>query len=146
MASAWPPWPRKIQKVRAQRHHCRRKELMANVRKPREKLCASAFHLSKTRKKGTQSGRLRRPLCVQVFRVLERWHALAHSFSRGVRTRPINYCPRQYDGPEDRKSPNTCSQKIVSVLCCLLLVTCRSRVICKNVASRSGTIGAQSEN
>ena len=28
----------------------------------------------------------------------------------------------------------------------LLVVTCRSRVICKKVASRSGTIGAQSEN
>ena len=27
-----------------------------------------------------------------------------------------------------------------------VLVTCRSRVICKKVASRSGTIGAQSEN
>ena len=28
----------------------------------------------------------------------------------------------------------------------LLLETCRSRVICKQVASRSGKIGAQSEN
>ena len=29
---------------------------------------------------------------------------------------------------------------------CLVPVTCRSRVICKKVASKSGTIGAQSEN
>ena len=28
----------------------------------------------------------------------------------------------------------------------VIFVTCRSRVICKKVASRSGTIGAQSEN
>ena len=35
------------------------------------KLCASAFHPSKIPKKGTKSGRLRRPLCVRVFRVLE---------------------------------------------------------------------------
>ena len=32
---------------------------MGRVRKPREKLCASAFHPSKTRKTRTQSGRLR---------------------------------------------------------------------------------------
>ena len=32
------------------------------------------------------------------------------------------------------------------LLFCDVLVTCRSRVICKKVASRSGTIGAQSEN
>ena len=74
---------------------CCRKELMACVRQPREKLCASAFHPSKTRKKGTKKRRLRRPLCVRVLRVLEGWNAPAHSFSRGFRTRPINYCPRQ---------------------------------------------------
>ena len=34
--------------------YCRRKELKECVRKPREKLCASAFHLSKIRKKGHQ--------------------------------------------------------------------------------------------
>ena len=34
-------------------------------------------------KKGTKSGRLRRPLCVRVFRVSEGWNALAHILSRG---------------------------------------------------------------
>ena len=77
--------------------YCRRKELMASVRKPREKLCASAFHPSKTRKKGTKSGRLRRPLCVRVFRVLEGWNSLAHSFSRGFRTPAIKSFRRQYN-------------------------------------------------
>ena len=43
---------------RCQDQYCRRKELMACVRKPREKLCASAFHTSKTRKTRTQSERL----------------------------------------------------------------------------------------
>ena len=37
--------------------YCRRKELMASVRKPREKRCASAFHPSKTRKTRMHSGR-----------------------------------------------------------------------------------------
>ena len=36
--------------------YCRRKELMASVRKPREKLCASAFHPSKTRKPARKVG------------------------------------------------------------------------------------------
>ena len=44
---------------------------MACVRKPREQLFASAFHPSITQKQGTKSGRLRRPLCVRGFRVLE---------------------------------------------------------------------------
>ena len=48
--------------------YCRQKELMASVRKPREKLCASAFHLSKTRKTRTQSGRRGSPLLVPLFR------------------------------------------------------------------------------
>ena len=40
-----------------------------------------------------------------------------------------------------------CLSANIIVLCFLfVLVTCRSRVICKKVASRSGTIGAQSEN
>ena len=65
-----------------QNKYCRRKELMASERKPREKLCASAFHPPKPEQKGTKSGRLRRPLCVRVFRVLEGWNALAHNFSR----------------------------------------------------------------
>ena len=69
--------------------YCRRKELIPSVRKPREKLCASAFHHSKTQKKVTKSGRLRRPLCVRVFPVLEGWNALAHSFSPGFRTLAI---------------------------------------------------------
>ena len=52
--------------------YCRRKELMASVRKPREKLCASAFQPSNTRKKGTESGLLRRSLCVRVCRMRKR--------------------------------------------------------------------------
>ena len=44
--------------------YCRRKDLMAGVRKSREKLCASEFHPSKTRKTRTQSGRRSRPLLV----------------------------------------------------------------------------------
>ena len=54
---------------------------MGRVRNPREKLCASAWlRASKTRKKGSKSGRLRKALRAQVFRVLKRWSALAHSF------------------------------------------------------------------
>ena len=47
--------------------YCRREELVASVRKLRENLCASAFHLSKTRKTRTQSGRRSRPLLVSFF-------------------------------------------------------------------------------
>ena len=63
--------------------YCRRRELMAGVRKPREKLCASEFHPPKLDKKGTKSARLRRPLCVRVFRVWEGWNSLAHNYSTG---------------------------------------------------------------
>ena len=82
--------------VTSEIYYCRRKEVMESVRKIPEKLCASAFHPSKTRKTRKQRGRRSRPLLVRVFRLLERWNALTHSFSRGFRTRPINYCSRQY--------------------------------------------------
>ena len=47
-------------------------------------------------KKGTKSVRLRRPLCVRVFRILEGWNALTHSFSRGFCTLAINSFRRQW--------------------------------------------------
>ena len=56
---------------------------MASVRKPRQKLCASACHPSKTRKTRTQSGRRSRPLLVPFFGVSDGRNALAHNlFSR----------------------------------------------------------------
>ena len=39
-----------------------------------------------------------------------------------------------------------CLVLLADIVWTRVLVTCRSRVICKKVASRSGTIGAQSEN
>ena len=80
---------------RGETRYCRWTDLMASVRKPRENLCASALHLSKTRRTRTQSGRRSRPLLVAFCRILERWNALAHSFSRGFRTLAINSFPRQ---------------------------------------------------
>ena len=56
-----------VQDARRRDRYCRRKELMGNVRKPRENLCASAFHPSETRKTRTQSGRRSRPLLVPFF-------------------------------------------------------------------------------
>ena len=60
--------------------YCRREELVACVRKLREKLCASTFHPSKTRKTRTPSGRRSRPPFGPFFRVLEGWNSLAHNF------------------------------------------------------------------
>ena len=107
-------------------------------RKTSKERCASAFHPSKTQKKDTKSGRLRRPLCVRVFRVLEGWNALAHSFSRGFGKRLLIL--------SDDNTRNYRSRTLGCVVASLVVVTCRSRVICKKVASQNGTIGAQSEN
>ena len=60
--------PRKHTTHAPDNSYCRLKDLMACVRKPREKLCASAFHPSKTRKTRTQSGWRSRPLLVPFFR------------------------------------------------------------------------------
>ena len=51
-------------------------ELISILRKLREKLCASELDPSKNRRNGTNTGRLklRCPLCVRVFRVLEGWN------------------------------------------------------------------------
>ena len=90
---------------------------MAGVRKPREKLCASEFHPSKTRKTRTQSGRRSRPLLVPLLPVLEGWNALAHSFSRGFRTLAINSFRRQYQAATvSTKRPLTSSLES----CCAL--------------------------
>ena len=77
-------------------NYCRRKELMACVRKPREKLCASAFHPSQTHKIRTRSGRRSRPLLVPFFRDLEGRNSLAHIFSRGFCNMLTNSIRRQY--------------------------------------------------
>ena len=42
----------------------------------------------------------------------------------------------------DENKPKTCTRLGGK----MSLVTCRTRVICKKIASQSGTIGAQSEN
>ena len=74
--------------------------------KTSRKLCASAFHLSKTRKKGTKSGRLGRPLCVRVLRVLDRWNALSRIFFEVFARRPLILSDETIDG-----SPLYCRRK-----------------------------------
>ena len=63
---------------------CRWKEIVSILQKTREQnICASDFHPSQTRKTRTQSGRRSRPLLVPLFRALDGWNSLAHSFSPG---------------------------------------------------------------
>ena len=50
----------------------------------------------KLNRKATKSGRLRRPLCVRVFRVLEGWNSLAHDCSRSFCKMLTNSFRRQY--------------------------------------------------
>ena len=73
-------------------------------------------------KKDTKGWRLRRQLCVRVFRVLEEWTSLAHSFSRG-------FCKMLTASFQRRYISNIFGKRS-----CLL---CRT-FLCKNVAILPG--------